>query len=50
MHRKEGEGMRAIEEAYRLAKEQYAAIGVDTDAVLEKLAGIEGVRRVRKVK
>ncbi len=27
----------AIEKAYELAREQYAAIGVDTDAVLEKL-------------
>ena len=26
-----------IEKAYELAKEQYAAIGVDTDAVLEQL-------------
>ncbi len=33
--------MRAIEEAYRLAKEQYAAIGVDTDAVLEKLKNVK---------
>ncbi|MCI8359953.1 MAG: L-rhamnose isomerase [Clostridiales bacterium] len=29
--------MQSIEKAYQLAKEQYAAIGVDTDAVLERL-------------
>ncbi|HRM19982.1 MAG TPA: L-rhamnose isomerase [Trichococcus flocculiformis] len=30
-----------IEEAYALAKQKYAAIGVDTDAVLEKLSQIK---------
>lgn len=30
-----------IETAYQVAKERYAAIGVDTDAVLEKLQGIK---------
>ncbi|MGA9519450.1 MAG: L-rhamnose isomerase [Trichococcus sp.] len=30
-----------IEEAYTLAKQKYAAIGVDTDAVLEKLSQIK---------
>ena len=29
-----------IEQAYTIAKEQYAAIGVDTDAALEKLTTI----------
>ena len=29
-----------IEQAYRLAKERYAALGVDTDKALKQLAGI----------
>ena len=29
-----------IEQAYRLAKERYAALGVDTDKALQQLAGI----------
>jgi L-rhamnose isomerase len=31
---------RSIEQAYRLAKERYAALGVDTDKALTQLAGI----------
>ena len=30
-----------ITQAYEAAKDRYAAIGVDTDAVLEKLQGIK---------
>ncbi|HOK79116.1 MAG TPA: L-rhamnose isomerase, partial [Verrucomicrobiota bacterium] len=29
-----------IEQAYRLASERYAALGVDTEAALKKLAGV----------
>ena len=29
-----------IEQAYRLAKERYASLGVDTDKALKQLAGI----------
>lgn len=29
-----------IEEAYRIARERYAAVGVDTDAALERLQGV----------
>jgi L-rhamnose isomerase len=32
--------MSAIEQAYELAKEQYASLGVDTDGAMEKLAGV----------
>jgi L-rhamnose isomerase len=30
-----------IEKAYEIAKERYAAIGVDTDAAMEKLQNIQ---------
>ena len=30
-----------ITQAYEAAKDRYAAIGVDTDAVLEKLQGLK---------
>ncbi|MBQ3453525.1 MAG: L-rhamnose isomerase, partial [Thermoguttaceae bacterium] len=33
--------MNKIEKAYALAKEQYAALGVDTDAALRKLATVK---------